>query len=122
MTARLSKDRLSAIATENRKFVSFCGEGCVCWDKAGPSDIAAYLGHMHDSSTMLGETAEQNVSQINHANDLLGKSTPGRPPGQPELHFDVRIALRGFVQRHRVEEGLTTFSAEATPGEFVLAL
>jgi hypothetical protein len=69
-----------------------------------------------------GENAEQYVSAVNRAYDLLGLEAPGRMPNSSELAFEVQTAIRGFIKRLLTEDHIAPTPTEATPAVFVFEL
>jgi hypothetical protein len=59
--------------------------------------VVTYLGDLFRTSMVQGGTAEQYVSAVNRAYDLLGLQAPGRMPISSEPAFEVQTTIRGFT-------------------------
>lgn len=87
----------------------------------GPEAII-FLADLFSSGTIQGEIAEQYVSSINRAYDLLDVTAAGRPAGSKELYFEIRSALKGFVRRRLKEEGISFTSITPTTRTFIVEI
>lgn len=113
---------MDAIAAAWRRFCGFLGDRGQSWESATKMDLVRYMGHLFRTTSIQGETAEQYVSAVNRAYDLLGFPAPGRPLGSKSLYFEVQSALTGFVQRRLNEQNISASCTPATPDTFILEL
>ena len=114
--------RVDTIFSSFIRFKVYCDEKAPPWETAGCMTMVTYLGHLFSTGTIQGETAEQYVSAVNRAYDLLGLDAPGRPRGSKDLYFEVQKALKGFTKRRLLEDGIASSKTVPTPGKFMIEL
>jgi hypothetical protein len=117
ISAGYSRCHIHAIAQAWRKFCLFCRDKGQRRAPCSSSRISATYSAL---AWCRAKPLRSMYSAVKLVFDLLGLQAPGRMPNSSELAFEVQTSMRGFTQRHLMEDHI--LPTPTTPAVLVFEL